>query len=267
MTTISRAYPASTRYNPFAPWTRTVPLKYYIPTFDGSTPSASSLTGSGTTITSAAFTPPDGSLVVVFAGVGWSSTARPIMSCSDTSSAVWQNPVSAYGTSSNGGGVAAFRHYFATSPGSITVTITYTGFTAGGGRFIDTLVFTGCNPDQSTAATAKTTPTTGTDGTVTITTTQLNSWVWGISDDATGNTTWTANANSVLDTTDSVGATDSITLVGWRGIGYTNPVGATTFGGTWGASATSNQLALEILPVLPVVPTVALPQGEMLMFM
>jgi hypothetical protein len=259
MPIFSMAYPRANRFNPKQPFVLTVRSRGL--QFDASTPAASGAAGTGTSLASNAFTPPDMSLVVAFSAIGWSSTARPTMSCTDSLGNTWENPVRAYGTTNNGGGVAAFRHYYATSPGSITVTIGYNGFTAGGGRFVDPLVFTGANPDQSSAGAGWSLATSGTDGTLTVTTTQSGSWVWGVSDDPTSNTTWTPNGNSILDTTDAAAATDAVTVIGWRGSGLTGVTGPTTFGGTWGAAATSNQLGLEILPVLAFNPVVSMPTG------
>jgi hypothetical protein len=268
VSSVSQAYPRATRYNPRQPFYRTVPLALLGVQLDPSTPVASASAGIGTSIVSNAFIPPDNSLVVVFAAVGWSSTARPTMTCTDSLGNVWENPARAYGNTNNGGGVAAFRHYFTSSPGSITVTINYSNFTAGGGRFVDTLVFTGANQDQSSAATGTSVTSTGTDGTILVTTTQPGSWVWGVSDDATSNTTWAPNGNSILDVTDSAGPTDSVTIIGWRGTGLTSATGPTTFGGTWGAVATSNQVGLEILPVLATSPaSTVIQSGQMLLFM
>jgi hypothetical protein len=91
--------------------------------------------------------------------------------------------------------------------------------------------------------------------------------VWGMSDDSATNTTWTPNANSALDITDASGPTDSVTVIGWRGVSRTSVPGIITLGGTWGASATSNHVGLEVLPILGFTPAPAVvPSGAMLLF-
>lgn len=227
-------------------------------TFDASTPGAPSHAGTTTPLTTASYSPPAKSLVVAMAGAGWSNTAGVTMACSDSGSHTWTKPVQAIGTvAGNGGGVAIFYHYFATAPGSITTSIAYGGsFSTGGGSFLDLLVFTGAAADQTAAAVASLVGTTGsTNGELSITTTVPNSWVWGISDGTTNNTTYTADGNTVIDVTDSSGPTDAVTIVGWRGVGLTGGApGATTFGGTWGSSQISNIACFEILPAELLVP-------------
>jgi hypothetical protein len=71
-----------------------------------------------------------------------------------------------------------------------------------------------------------------------------------MSDDATSNTTWTPNSNTVLDVTDTVASTDGVTIIGWRAATKTGAPGPLVLGGTWGASGTTNNLAVEILPIV-----------------
>lgn len=221
--------------------------------FDASTPAAPSHTGTTTPLVTASYSPPAKSLVLAMAGAGWSNTAGVTMACSDSGSHSWTNPVNAIGTvAGNGGGVALFYTYFASAPGSITTSIAYGGsFSTGGGSFLDLLVFTGAAASQALAAVGSFVASTNvgtTTGTVGVTTTAPNSWVWGMSDSTTSNTTYTVNGNTVVDSTDSNGTTDAITLVGWHGNGTTGVPGLTTFGGTWGSNQVANIAAMEILP-------------------
>jgi hypothetical protein len=226
-------------------------------TFDPSTPGAPHHTGTTTPLTTSAFTPPDGSFVLVMAGAGWCATPPIGMTFSDSGGNTWTVPSgsTAIGvTTNNGGGVSIAYHYFVYSPGSITVSVAYTGLGTGGGTFIDLLVFSGAASDHSAAATAKNITTSGTVGTVSITTTKAGSWVWGIGDDSTSNTTFTANAATTVDVLDTDGPADGVTMVGWRATALTGTPGATTLGGTWGATAASNNAAFEVLPALATPP-------------
>lgn len=206
-------------------------------------------TGTGTTaITSSAFTPPDKCLVVVLAAAGWSSTHPVTLALTDSGSHTWTTRASISGATSNGGAAYIFSSYFATSPGSITLTLTATGFGTGGGLMLDAWPLTGCAPSQTGAASA-TASRTSTDGTITLTSTLSGSMILGVNDDATSSTTFTVNGNTTQsflfnDTTDNVG------MVSWDGSFFTGIPGSVTYGGTWGATADNNIAVLEVLPLI-----------------
>lgn len=222
--------------------------------------------GLATPFTSPSFTPPANSLVVASVAAGWSGATQAVISLSDSGSHSWSNPIKATGTSSNGGTASIFTSYFATSPGSITVSAAYSGFSSGsGGEYMSIWVLMGAKASQAGAGTASKLTTTGLDGTFPITTTKQGSWVFGISDDSTNAATWTPAAG-VSNDPQYNDATDSITAVAWYSTTIPSP-GAWTMGGTWAANGSSNhttqQCALEILPAddLPLRPVIMFTQA------
>jgi hypothetical protein len=223
-------------------------------------PAVASAVGLATPLVSASFTPPALSLVVVMAAAGWSGATQVSIACSDSGSHTWSNPVKAQGTSSNGGAAYIFESYFATSPGAITISLAFSGFSSGsGGMFGDILVVPGAAANQSGAGVGSKIATTGLDGTFSLTTTKTNSWIFGASDDATNGATWTPNSSTHQDTQWN-DTTDNVTMTGWYVL--TSTPGAYTIGGTWAANGTSNhttnQCAVEILPAadLPLPPVI-----------
>lgn len=217
-------------------------------TQDASTPTVSTGTGTTTPLTSPSFSPPSGSLVLVLAGAGWSNTGTVGMTVTDSGSHTWTNPVTCIGhVSGNGGGVGIWYSYFASAPGSITVSVAYTGLVAGsGGRMLRVVVLDGAASSQAGAGTASNSYN-ATTGTVSVTTTTTGSLVWGVSDDTTSNHSWTPNAATTTDSTYN-DSTDVVSLVSWKATSATGTPGATTLGGTWSGSGNTNQCAFEVLP-------------------
>lgn len=212
-------------------------------------------TGTASPLASASFTPTDGTLVIVLAAAGWSGATQANITVSDTGSHTWFNPVIAKGTSGNGGTAGIFYTYIARSSGAIVVNTAFSGFSSGsGGRFADILLLWGAASDQSSAATASKISTTGLDGTFSITTTKRNSWIFGVSDDATNAATWTPNGNTSVDNQYNDPTTDNITSVSWYANFYSGAPGAVTMGGTWAANGSTNhttqQCAFEVLPAI-----------------
>lgn len=220
----------------------------------GNSPPVASGTGTASPLASASFTPTDGTLIIVLAAAGWSGATQANITVSDTGTHTWSNPVTAKGTSGNGGTSAIFYTYIPKSAGAIVVNTAFSGFAAGsGGRYADIILLWGAASDQTGAAVGSKLSTTGLDGTFNITTTKRNSWVFGVSDDATNGAIWTPNANTSQDNQLN-NTTDNITSVGWYANFYTGTPGATTVGGTWASNGASNhttqQCAFEVLPAL-----------------
>lgn len=224
------------------------------------TPALITETGSASPVTSATFTPPDLSLVVVMAVAGWSGATQAVITCSDSGSHTWTNSIKATGTTANGGTASIFQHYFATSPGPITVSTAYSGFASGsGGIFTDFAVLLGAAASQTGAATASKLGTTGLDGTFNLTTTKKNSWMWGCVGDSTNNAVWTPTTgnNQWSQWND---ATDVVTMASFYVLAST--VGTYTIGGTYAANGATNHstqnCAVEILPAsdLPIRPVI-----------
>jgi hypothetical protein len=232
---------------------------------DGSTPAVASGTGRTTPLTSASFTPPDKSLVMVLANAGWKGTGggTQTMVCTDSGGHTWITKASAAGATVDGGLSTVFECYFPTSPGAITVSIAYAGFGAssGGGRQADILVYTGAAADQSAAATATALFTTGTACTANITTTQPDSYVVGAISEVTNSTaTFTPNGNTLTDNT-LTDSTDGDKLIGIIAIGVAPTPASYTFGGTWSASVESNLALVEIIPEVAAPTTTLGPAG------
>lgn len=218
-------------------------------------PNAIGVAGQGT-ITTSAFTPPDGTLVVLLIASGWSGGSGTVsFAVSDSGGHTWQRPITVTGTSSNGGTAAVAYYYFATSPGSITVSVAFSGFASGGGgRFMDIYLLTGANPNQAGAGTGSANNTSNTTAaTCSVTTTVNGSWVLGATSEPTGTRTWTANANSQISTS-YADSTDICYMGSFAGLFLTGTPGATIFGGTWNTAAQSAVAAFEILPAPLVAP-------------
>jgi hypothetical protein len=230
-------------------------------TEDASAPPVITLTGAGTP-TTAAFSPPALSLVLVIVGGGWNSAGSTDVTIADSGTHTWTLGASAQGTVANRNGIAKLYYcYFVSAPGSITITATYTGLQ--GGRLLDVRVLNGAGASQSGAGSGSNViSTAATTGTVSVTTTVANSRVYGLADNPDGNTAYTANGLTSL-LTDYADATDGIRLVSWKAASATGTPGATTLGGTWAASQRSNIAAVEILPFVSttVAPTAATGTG------
>ena len=92
---------------------------------DASTPAAVDTTGSTSlTVATASFSPPANSTVVVGFGIEFDTgeTSAPTVSCADSLSNSYGAGPSAY--DGQAGGCWLFSHYYASAPGSITVTVT-----------------------------------------------------------------------------------------------------------------------------------------------
>lgn len=217
-------------------------------TEDASTPAVATGTGSTTTITSAAFTPPANSLLVALVGGGWGTSGNTGATISDSVGGTWTVGPSAANTASPGGIAKIFTRQLSSAPGSMTVTATFTNLSAG--RILAVRVLNGAAATQTGAGTGSQVNSTATSaGTVSVTTTVANSVVYGISDDANNNDTYTVNTATTALSTFNDPSPDLVTMVAWKSTNPTSTPGATTFGGTWSVStAKSNIVGLEILP-------------------
>ena len=139
---------------------------------DASSPGKKANDNTTNVITSNSFTPPAGSLVVVFTTWGGSIFGSgSVATTSSEGGGAWDEKVEAH----NGVMTAAIAvRYYAASPGSITVTSTVTK-TEGNSCFQDVRVFTGADSVQTGATAVKETNT----GNTTITTTTVDSLVVG----------------------------------------------------------------------------------------
>jgi hypothetical protein len=242
---------------PYRPYAYAVPQLFIGVNEDPSSPAPVSRTGNGA-LASGSFTPPNGSIIMVFGCGGWASTLPQTLALTDSVGLTWHllTMVSGTNTSNNGGVVAVWWAYTATSPGAMTTTLTPSA--TGGGVLNCTKVFANANPNQSAATviTKNNSVTSDTAGTVSITTTQAGSLVYGVSNDSTTSATYAVNASttSILSVPNS---TDNVSMQAWKATNKTVTPGAITLGGTWSAAAFYVIAAVEILPAPTAVPTAA----------
>lgn len=191
-----------------------------------------------TALTSNSFTPPSGSLVIVMASWGYTiDFTSTSFTCSSSDGGTWTTGVSR--STSGGYSVYLFYRYYATSPGAITVTTTVSAAGGGKANFQDVRVLTGAASSQAGAATASAL-TTGTADNTSITTTTVDSVVYGLGNDQSGTSVLSPVSNfSTINVFDSANpvyiasgkriatVTPGSVTVGWTG--STNTPGAVAF--------------------------------------
>jgi hypothetical protein len=210
---------------------------------DGSTPAvlhqADGTTGSAQ---SAAFTPPAGTWVYVFATILYgSNSAATSLTCKDNQG----SPVT-YTAGPNAGGTGnvysqAFSHFYASSPGSIKVTVTNTNL-ASAGMYVAARVVTGAASSQAGAGSA----TAGTLNT-SVTTTKAGSWVYVMAGEPVTTVLTLEPLGSTIDSFTDATAGDAA-YFGKQTAATTTP-GSTLLGYT--QAGTGNSLVLlEVLPAV-----------------
>ena len=218
---------------------------------DASSPAVVTGVTSGA-LTTASFSPPAGSVLVVLTGIGWSGGSPGINITDSQSLSGWFLASSAIGTGNNTVS-AVFAVALPTAPGAMTVTNTYTNVGATGGTFMRVLVLTGANATQTaTTGHAVVNGTSSTaSGQITLSTTQAGSMLYGLSVDGVSNTTFTA-----LGTTTQLGSTFSsagnFTMGAWQSANPTVTPGSSVYGGTWGAAHIGCVAMFEVLPAASV---------------
>lgn len=213
---------------------------------DATTP-ATVTASSGASLTTASFSPPAKSLLVAMSGIAWSTGTATVV-ISDSGVHTWTNGAYLLGTGSNVGVSMVAFTYFATAPGAITVTSTFTG--VNGGEILAVKVLTGAAAIQTGAGTATIYQAGSTDGTVSVTTTQPGSMVYGVSGDPNSNDTFTVNGATTLVTLNADTANGDA-IATWKAANATGTPGVTALGGTWGSAIQGTAVGLEILPVTP----------------
>lgn len=195
---------------------------------DASSPAIVESTGSGTSVATAAFSPPAGSLVVALAGYGWENgtgEGTGTATVADSSSGNWATQRQQLNTNASYyGRTLVGAHFFSSAPGSITVTVTFPASLDGGGRYLVVKVITGADSTTPTGimtGVAKTSSTT--TYTMSVTPTYDGGLIYGVLQQSATSATATPNANSTEidewnNTTDSVGLaafkTSSTTVAG-----------------------------------------------------
>jgi hypothetical protein len=212
---------------------------------DSSAPAAvHSATTSGTT---ASFSPPANSLLVVMVAVDGTAGTATTVAVSDSGSHTWTLKKRQNTTTSSapvvGGSAEVWECQLTTAPGSITVTASWSTNGAAGGNVV-TKVLTGAATDQSTAATG------GTGGgsvapTATLTPTQVGSHIYGACLDYATNASLTANSNSTL-IDQFLDVSNGDTWAAFKGSADTTSLTSTAYGFT-NANSAFNTAAVEIL--------------------
>jgi hypothetical protein len=204
------------------------------------------------TVTSGSFTPPSASVLFVFAGGGWSSSLPQTLVITDSLSHTWNQLALVQGTQSGVGGVVGIW-WLSLPIGSAAMTVTATTNQANG-MVLAPRVFTGANPNQSSAVVVTKNNSLGTTsgdtvGTVSITTTVSGSLVRGIAGTPNSSYTYTVNGNTtqIAQLSETF---DSVTLNFWQATSTTGTPGAITLGGTWSHACSYNIAAVEVVPLI-----------------
>jgi hypothetical protein len=220
-------------------------------TRDSSTPAPVLKTNStATTITTAAFSPPAGSYVIVALDTVYNhnTATSPTVTAKDSLNMSYAAGPHAYDGAAEGSFV--FSHYYATAPGSVTVTITRSGQTGAAMLEMDAWVYDGAASSQAGAATKTNTSHSSSSYTAVITTTQSNSMV--VAAAAVG-TNETLTAHNVVN--DHIQGDVNDGASSGAGHAVTGTPGAETLG--WTGSTTFFSVAeLEVLPAPATLPPV-----------
>lgn len=221
---------------------------------DASTPAVKSSTATTTPETTAAFSPPAGSLLVALVGLGFGTSAANSITISSTiaGNPAWTVAAEAIGTTTGDFGIARIYYlYLSTAPGSITVSGAYTAI--GAGTYLNVQVLTGANSLQPAGVSGSVTSSSTTSGEISVTTTAVGSMVFGLSDSPVTVVTFTPlSGTTQLGTT--VSSTNNFTLASWRSTATTTTPGTSTLGGSWSAAQLSNTVAFEAIPLVIIPP-------------
>jgi hypothetical protein len=144
---------------------------------DASTP-VGAISGSSP-LTSASFSPPANSLVVVC--TSWTGSYSVTATCKDSLANSFSNELHfSQGITGNSAGFDIFEGYYSTAPGNITITTTWSGGSGFDDVYMKVLVLTNCTSSQSGVASGTAHGTSGTPGQVTITPAYTGSWIVSI---------------------------------------------------------------------------------------
>lgn len=213
-----------------------------------SSPATVSVTANATTtLLTASFTPPSGSLLVAMAGMVYagSGVAAATFTMSDSASGTWSN--NAVIRSSNATAAGVFSRFVTTSS---AMTCTLTTDATSKGKQLTVVVLTGVNTTTWAGATKTFQSSTVIGLAQSITTTVPGSWVLvGTAYDTTG--TITANA-STSQYTQLVDASDGARIQSGKSLNPTGNPGAITLGWTGDSAAVQKTYgALEVVPSAP----------------
>lgn len=211
-------------------------------------------TTSGTT---GSFSPQAATLLVAMLVGDGPVTAAETGSVSDSGSHTWtrlvQSNTHASGVNAIGGFCEVWVTYLSSAPGSITVTGSWTPTSgAAAGNLVVRSLLGAASTQTGVTATAANNGSNTINPTVTLTPTQVGSWVYGCALDYTTNSTLTANGSttSIDQFNDS---TNGDTWATFKGAAATTTLTSTTFGYT-NAAAAYQLAAVEILPAATSIP-------------
>lgn len=217
---------------------------------DGSTPAVVTASANSTgVITTASFSPPANSLLVVMVNVGFASAGSGIASVtiSDSVSGTYTaGPFLGDSAADNSG---IWFRFLSSAPGSITVTATNSNHPAAGYQ-LAVRVLTGAASSQGAGAGAGSATHTGTPATTAvtsaITTTVTGSAVYVAACGNAGDTFTAAAATTLI--SNFTDGTDAEVLGAGRATSLTGSPGSTTLGFTSSGTVKFSWVALEILP-------------------
>jgi hypothetical protein len=216
----------------------------------GGTNIGANITGTSGSITSASFSPPANSLVVVIAIASYGSPgtfATCGMTCSDSHSNNYADAFDAPSNSTSYGGISYFEFYYGSAPGSTTVTVLLAaGETVSANSTVNlvVLVFDGCASSQTSPATASNRVSTISQQVV-ITPTVIGSQLLCVAVNGTSNPYTVISGTTSIDQKN--GDPEGNSLVWGKQTALTSALTSQTLGYTNSASP-ALITALEILP-------------------
>lgn len=209
---------------------------------------------STTSVTSNSFSPPGGSLTVVMASWGFTTSGGSTIAITSSDGLGGWTQLISGALNTLGSSAYIWYRYSATPPGSITVTTTKSG--TGGQSMLQVVkVLRGASPVQSGGATKTVNPGSGsntTDFTTTITPSVSGSKIYGICVNGVNANALTISGSFTNLGTDNDG-TNGVYHASERTTTFTDPsAGAVTMGFTAASPGGGGTLVLaEILPVAP----------------
>lgn len=218
-------------------------------TQDASTPAIVTASGSaGTSLTTASFSPPANSLLVVMTSFEYqaANASTPVFTVSDSVSGTYAAGPSVF--DSTRGMAAIWTRYLFTAPGAMTVTITNSGPSATHGQVLAVYVLNNAGSVQTKAATA------------TAHSTGMTGWIGAITSTVSGSWVLAACAGSVMGTITPLSSTttlendqdstDAVSLLLGKQCAATIIPGSVTLG--WD-SPTAGDYALAMQEILPLI--------------
>lgn len=210
---------------------------------DSSTPATVSV--SANNATSASFSPPAGSLLVAIASFARTSSGTMTMAMSDTGSHTWSTGV-LFNNASFPEIVGVFYTYLTTAPGSITTTVTTTGSGTAEG-ILATRVLLGAAVTQNGASNSAHATNTAS---ISVTTTQQGSVVYGGVSDGGSNAALTVNGVTTQLAQQDDATTGTSTAV-FKATSATTTPGATTYG--YNTLSTGDGVVTAAFEILPAI--------------